>query len=71
MSQVIAKRVKVDRPAANELERAEYLLDVLKRSIALGSQFHVRPSLDLDEAEELAQLLADSIRTAKQLKGGF
>ena len=72
MSQLIVRSApRVDRPAKNELERAEALLDALQRAIHIGQKFERRVSLDLDEAEEIAQLLADSTRTAKQLKGGF
>ncbi len=61
---------KVDRPASDELARAEALADKLARAVEL-SRYNGREwiTLDLNAAEELAQLLFDSLRTAKQLQG--
>ena len=61
---------KIDAPADNELNRAESLADCLNSAVKVAHKFHAeRISMRLDEAEELLQLLYDSIKTAKQIKG--
>jgi hypothetical protein len=60
----------VDEPASDELSRAEYLADYFAKQLALAERFKAsKVSLNLDESRELVQLLHDSIRTAKQLRG--
>lgn len=60
----------LSEPSSNELDRAEYLLDRLKRAVDIA-EFHrlSRTFLNTEEAKELCQLQADSLKTAKQLKG--
>lgn len=61
--------VPVNRPAADELERAEELAYILSFSLRLAGGRAERITLHRETVEELSQLLHDSIRTAKQLKG--
>lgn len=57
-------------PAENELDRAEYLLGRLSRSVTVARSNNMeRASVDVEEADELCQLLADSLKTAKQMQG--
>ena len=58
---------KVDAPAKDELQVAEELASKLAVAIRRGTAKQV--SLKREDAEQLCQLLHDSIRTAKQLKG--
>ncbi len=59
---------KVDAPARDELERARELAAALASAIGRAKKFRMdRVSLDVDEAEELCQLLHDSLRTADQI----
>ena len=59
--------IKVDAPAKDELLVAEELASKLAWAIRRGTPNQV--SLKREDAEQLCQLLHDSIRTAKQLKG--
>lgn len=60
---------RVDGPAGDELLRAKTLLNGLQASIRLAREFKLdRVHLDIPIAEELAQMLADSIKTAEQIK---
>lgn len=53
-----------------ELQRAEVLADKLAKSIAIArATYQRRVSLPLEEAEELVQLLEDSLKTAKRMLG--
>lgn len=62
---------RVDAPARDELQRAKELAASLASAIGRARKFAVdRVSLDVDEAEELCQLLHDSLRTAEQIKSG-
>jgi hypothetical protein len=51
----------------SELQRAAHLLNKLRSGLHLAKRFD-QPSvrLDIADCEELAELLADSLRTAKQ-----
>lgn len=50
-----------------ELQRASFLADRLDTGVRVAKKFDLnRVKLEIDEAEELLQLLRDSIRTAKQ-----
>lgn len=50
-----------------EIQRAEYLVGRLQNAIAIAKAFKTaKASLDLPVVEELVDLLADSIRTAKE-----
>ena len=54
-----------------ELKRAEYLTDELHRAVSNAKKFgiHHRVSVPIAIAEELLQLLADSIKGIKQHTG--
>lgn len=61
---------KVDGPASDELQRARELAACLAFAIRQANmQKRYQVSLSIEEAEELCQLLHDSIRTADQLAG--
>jgi hypothetical protein len=65
----IRAKTTVDAPAEDELERAEYLLSELAKAVAVARHVGLeRASIRLAVAEELTQLLADSVKTAKQLR---
>lgn len=61
---------RLSEPSSNELDRAEYLLERLRKAVGVA-EFHrlSRTFIDTEEARELCQLLADSLKTAKQLRG--
>ncbi len=64
------RAARVDAPARDEMERARELAACLARAIGRAKKFAMdRVSLDVDEAEELCQLLHDSLRTADQIRG--
>ena len=51
----------------SELQRAQVLTDRLNSALRLAKNFkRSKASLDIADVEELIQLLADSIRTAKE-----
>ncbi len=59
----------VDRPAEDELSRAEDLAGRLYSRMSLAKHAKNQSvSLDMETAEELCQLLHDSIKTAKWVK---
>lgn len=65
------ERARVDAPALDELDRAKELAACLANALQ-SAEHHSRSwiHLDRERAEELCQLLHDSIRTAEQLKQG-
>ncbi len=62
---------RIDGPNVGELDRAEWLMGKLSRAAAVARKCNALVRLDLEDAEELVQLLADSIRTAKQIRDGI
>jgi hypothetical protein len=59
--------VNTTQQLPSELQRAAHLLNKLRSGLHLAKRFD-QPSvrLDIADCEELAELLADSLRTAKQ-----
>lgn len=61
---------QVDAPAKDELSRARELAATLASAIGRARHFQEdKVRLGVEEAEELCQLLHDSLRTADQISG--
>jgi hypothetical protein len=53
----------------SELQRAQYLADMLHKALSISKQFKTsRVVLGNEDAEELLQLLSDSLRALKQIE---
>lgn len=59
---------QVDAPASDEIVRAKELASYLAQRLRMAKKYGGNVSLRPEEAEELCQLLHDSIRTAEQLR---
>jgi thiamine biosynthesis lipoprotein ApbE len=53
-----------------ELQRAEFLMRRLDNAIRVAKQFNAaKASIPVENAEELVELLADSLRTVRRMDG--
>ena len=62
------RHLTLNRQLTPELARAEHFANILHRRIAFAKRFQLdKVQFEFAEAEELSQLLFDSLRTAKEL----
>ena len=68
MGELIPRTHRVDPPNHRELDRAAYLSSELAKAVRVAKANSLsRVTLDFETAEELCQLLHDSLKTANQL----